>query len=379
MVAELTPPAPEWAALPVGGELAGVLERVDPAALGDSGVIDVVLAAERQIAHLRALQLRSMAELTGRGNYASCGGRDGAGSPRHTHDPVRAAGSELSAALAWTPGHADVRVALAVELVEDLPATLEALDAGAIDERRAELIAAKTRVLDPPARQRMQARVLPTAGARTLRQLSRSLDRLVITADPDAAETRRLQGREQRRVQRPGPYGDADSTSIMSLTGPAEDLAALWTALDAVARAARADDDPRTLDQLRFDLATALGWTALATGRLGGCGTQHTSGQRLGTRQGRPATVNVTMPFDTLADAGDEPGWLDGHGWITAPAARRDGMNCAPRVDAHEGNQPRMSRSEPLFRRPNQRYAAGRPWGDHGDLAHAPWTGTPSQ
>lgn len=107
MVAELTPPAPEWAALPVGAELAGVLERVDPAGLDDSPVVDVVVAAERQIAHLRALQLRAMAQLTGRPNYARCGGRDGVGSPRHTHDPVRAVGSELSAALAWTPGHAD--------------------------------------------------------------------------------------------------------------------------------------------------------------------------------------------------------------------------------------------------------------------------------
>ncbi|TDD93927.1 DUF222 domain-containing protein, partial [Jiangella asiatica] len=229
---------------------------------------------ERQIAHLRALQLRAMAELTGRENYASCRGCGDAdaASLRHTHDRVRAAGSEVSAALAWTPGHADTRVALGVELVEDLPATLTALDAGAIDERRAELIAAKTRVLDPPARGRVVEQVLPTAGARTLRQLSRDLDRLVITTDPAAAEERRCRGREQRRVQRPTAYGDADGTSIMCLTGPAEDLAALWTALDAAARAARGGNDPRTLDQLRFDIATGLGWTALTTGHLGGCG-----------------------------------------------------------------------------------------------------------
>ncbi|TDE07498.1 DUF222 domain-containing protein, partial [Jiangella asiatica] len=339
MVAELvSSPVPEWAALPVGAELAAVLEEVDPAALGDSGVVDVVFAAERQIAHLRALQLRAMAELTGRENYASCRGCGDAdaASLRHTHDRVRAAGSELSAALAWTPGHADARVALAVELGEDLPATLAALDAGLIDERRAELIAAKTRVLDPDARGRVQERVLPTAGDRTLRQLARDLDRLVITTDPAAADERRRQGREQRRVQRPAPYGDADGTSIMCLTGPAEDLAALWTALDAAARAARGGNDPRTLDQLRFDIATGLGWTALTTGHLGGCGgTQEpgadtaagahagaSTGQRLAARQGRPATVNLTMPLDALVGASDDPAWLDGHGWITAQAGR---------------------------------------------------------
>ncbi|TDD94958.1 hypothetical protein E1269_31595, partial [Jiangella asiatica] len=74
MVAEFTPPVPDWVVLPTGAELAAVLEVVKPGGLDDSGVVDVVLAAERQIAHLRALQLRAMAELTGRENYASCRG-----------------------------------------------------------------------------------------------------------------------------------------------------------------------------------------------------------------------------------------------------------------------------------------------------------------
>ncbi|TDE00249.1 HNH endonuclease signature motif containing protein [Jiangella asiatica] len=335
MVAQLSSsPVPDGLTLPVGAELAVALEEVDLGVLDDSPVVDVVIAVERQVAHLRALQLRAMAELAARENYASCGGGDDGDAqvPRHSHDPVRAAGSEVSAALAWTPGHADARVALGVELVEDLPATLRALAAGSIDERRAELIATRTRVLDPDARSRVEALVLPAAGGRTLRQLSRDLDRLVIEADAGAAEERRCQGREQRRVQRPAPYGEADGTGMMCLTGPVEDLTALWRALDAAARAARVDGDSRTLDQLRFDIATSLGWTALATGRLGGCGVTPDSGagaeagvaagQRLAARQGRPATVNVTLSLDTLVGTNDDPAWLDGHGWVTAQVGR---------------------------------------------------------
>ncbi|TDD98848.1 HNH endonuclease signature motif containing protein, partial [Jiangella asiatica] len=95
---------------------------------------------------------------------------------------------------------------------------------------------------------------------------------------------------------------------------------------------------------------TGLGWTALNLGHLGCChptclATSQTSSTdtgsdtttaasdgarsgrdgilRLAKRHGRAATVLATVPINTLAGADDQPGWLDGHGPITATTARR--------------------------------------------------------
>lgn len=348
---------PEWADRAPGAQLAAALEAVEVEQLDDSPVVDLLVAVERQIAHLHAVQMKAMAELSLRENYAFCGGcdEDDETSMRHQHSRVRAVGSEVSAALACTPGQADAQVALALELIEDLPATYKALHAGRIDRRRAELIATRTRVLaDAWTRHDVEDRVLPTAGEMTMRQLARVLDREVIRADPAAAEQRRQRARHDRRVEKPRSLDGADGAAEMVLTGPVEDLAALYTAVDAAARAARTDGDPRTLDQLRFDIATGLGWNGLKLGHLGCCATTctnepdepdgseppgnsrpsansrssgHPGGsgrvyRTNGTQHGRAATVNVTIAYTTLLGLDDEPAELDGYGPITAEVGR---------------------------------------------------------
>jgi hypothetical protein len=129
----------------------------------------------------------------------------------------------------------------------------------------------------------------------------------------------------------------------MQVYGPVEDLAALFTAIDAAARA-RAEAAARSgvgaeaaargagvnpdagvpLAALRFDVLANWAWSALAAGHLGCC-AQACPGasQRLGSRQGRAATVNVTVPVTTLIGATDQPGELAGYGPITAEVARR--------------------------------------------------------
>ena len=90
---------------------------------------------------------------------------------------------------------------------------------------------------------------------------------------------------------------------------PAEDAAALYTAIDAAARQQQKanPEDKRTLDQLRADVLAGLGWSALRAGHLGccqpDCGHVH---QRLGTRRGgRAVTVNVTVAHTTLIGVDD--------------------------------------------------------------------------
>nr|WP_246400573.1 HNH endonuclease signature motif containing protein [Jiangella mangrovi] len=324
------------------------------------GLVAVAQARQRQLAHDEAALLRVFAELAARPQYQACTAPDDL-APGHAHRPVQAAGDEVSLALRWTPGRATSRVALALELLEDLPDTLTALDTGLIDADQARLIAERTRCLPSPAlRRRVEQVVLPVAAARTRWVLDQTLRREVITADPAAAEERRATAALQRRVGRPEPAspGGDDAMATITLYGPAEDLTALWVAADAAARHTRTTGDPRTLDQLRFDLLTGLAWTALETGHLGCCnptctnpGTAaspataspptasppdagneapshaevaHAAGPVvLGQRRGRAATVHITVPITALAGADDAPGELDGYGPIPATTARR--------------------------------------------------------
>ncbi|TDD93968.1 DUF222 domain-containing protein, partial [Jiangella asiatica] len=249
------------------------LAEVDPAELPTHDVVLVARAWERLKAHAEAQQVRVFAELAARPEYHRCSYPDTAAGT-HEHRAVQGAGSEISLALAWSPGRATHRVAAAVELVDDLPATLAALAAGRIDGDKARLIAERTRCLpDLATRRAVEATVLPTAERKTRTALDALLRREVITADPTAAEQRRQSAADRRRVERPEPAspGAEDGMAQLFLYGPAEDLTALWTAIDAAARHTHNRGDHHTLDQLRFDTLTGLGWTALNLGHLGCC------------------------------------------------------------------------------------------------------------
>lgn len=146
------------------------------------------------------------------------------------------------------------------------------------------------------------------------------------------------------------------------MTGPAVAIAAWYTALDAQARALRAAGDPRTLDALRFDLAIGSGVqrssssdtlpagpadaAAAVTAAAAGVPVE-AAGSTAGPPASRPAPPNlphdlagsperfsdcrlrrpvqllVHVPVETALGLSNEPGWLDGVGWISAPQVRQ--------------------------------------------------------
>jgi hypothetical protein len=325
-----------WSSMRPGPDLGYELAGLDPVALGDEGLVEAIRAHGRMIAHHEARLSALIAELASRPVYRRCGPTAG-----HEHDAARVAASEVSLAMSWTPRHADARVAHAVRLVEELPDTLAALDAGVIDAYRARVIDEETGPLagDAESTRRVEAAALRRAETKTAAALRAFVKRKVIAAAPHKAEQRRESARETRRVDKPFP--ECDGMGSMQVYGPIEDLAALFTAIDAAARAgaeaaARArghasgqggDANPDggvPLAALRFDVVADWAWSALAAGHLGCCAQDCPgAGQRLGGRHGNAATVNVTVPFSTLAGIGDEPGELTGYGPITAEAARR--------------------------------------------------------
>ncbi len=318
-----------WRVLEPGPELAYELTGEPLPELSASGVVEVAKAHARLIAHHEALLSEALAELASRPEYARCAGP-------HQHDAAKMAASEVSLALTWTPRHADARIREAMSLVQQLPATLEALREGRIDAYKARVISCETAPLDdePDKRAAVEQAALQVAGGKTGPALRAYIRREVLRRKPEQAEERRRRARQARRVDKPFP--ECDGMGSMQLYGPIDDLAALFTALDAAARARRdeaakataaggADPDADVpLEALRFDALAGAAWAALNAGHLGCC-AERCSGaaQRLGARHGRAATVNVTVPFTTLLGIGDEPGVLHGYGLIHPEVARR--------------------------------------------------------
>jgi Domain of unknown function (DUF222) len=299
------------------------VEPWDEAVAVEHDLVDLIAAVERVKAGAEAAQLRAIAELAGRAMFAGCA-EHGHGDPAHG---IRGAASVVSAELRLPPTAAVQRVATACELVDSLPATLAALAAGRIDGYRARVIAEQTRPLaqTPQLRRQVQATLLAKAPRQTATQLRAAACKAVLAADPAGAAQRHRRARAGRFVSPPGPEPDGMASLPNRL--PAEDAAALFTAIDAAARQQQKanPEDKRTLDQLRADVLAGLGWSALAAGHLGCCHPDcgHLN-QPLGTgRGGRAATVNVTVAYPTLIGVDDHPAHLHGHGPITAAVARR--------------------------------------------------------
>ena len=260
-----------WLSMRPGPDLGYVLADLDSQSLSDGGLVEAIRAHGRMIAHHEARLSVLIAELASRPVYGRCGDTEG-----HEHEAARVAASEVSLAMSWTPRHADARVAQAVRLMRDLPATLAALDAGTIDAYRARVIDEETAPLadDAELTRQVESVVLRGAGTKTGPALRAFVKRKVIAAAPENAEQRRASARKSRRVDK--PFSECDGMGSMHLYGPIEDLAALFTAIDAAARARRAaaaaaGDDATAripLPGLRFDVLAGAAWSALAAGHI---------------------------------------------------------------------------------------------------------------
>ena len=315
-----------------GVELAGVLGTVEPSAVTDAyDLVELVAACRRIKAWADGVEVEAAAALA---RHPVCHAPEAA---RHGFTAVRAAGQLIAPRIGVAPSTGADRVATAVQLVHELPDTVTALSRGEIDYPKAAALAVGVRELDPPDGMQdritgesitldgirrglvamVESRVLPKAGRRSLRQHRDAVARAVAAVAPRTAEQRHEDAREERHVAfSPAP----DAMAWLNIYGPAEDVTAIRTMVDAAAdTAATEPDEQRSADQRRFDVLAALAWASLDSGHLGGC--EH--GPKLGQRHGRAAAVAVTVPLSTLIGIDDTPGELDGYGPITAEVARR--------------------------------------------------------
>lgn len=218
-----------------------------------------------------------------------------------------AAASEIRAALRLTRRAADHHLDLALALRDRLPMVLDALKQGCIDQRRAALIVNGTSHLSDDTARLVADLVLSQAGRLTTGQLRERLRKLAIEVDPDTAHKRYQQAVEQRRVElEPGDDGTAD---LLILDAPPDRAAAARRHIDRIARSLRNPDEPRSIDQLRADVALDL-----LTG-------QHPTHQQSTSRP--DGSVHLTVDLTTLTGLADQPGDLAGYGPVIADLARQ--------------------------------------------------------
>jgi hypothetical protein len=213
----------------------------------------------------------------------------------------------------------------------------EALRRGATSLHRALTLVAETRALPDHALPALETTVLAPApdGTVATQQLFRARLRRTVTA----ADHRCSDERRRTATARRGVFGrlTEDGMGVITLTATAERVVGVLDRVDALARAARAAGDGRTLDQLRCDLLTDLALFGTTPGghdgqALAGAASGSTAGPDAGPDAGPTcgrwltaapaAVVRIVVPFEVATGASDAACELPGHGWVTAAHAR---------------------------------------------------------
>ncbi|TCK26832.1 HNH endonuclease [Pseudonocardia endophytica] len=231
--------------LQAAGEMPELLSRTE--------VLDVVEAAETQIRWLHGLRTRMLAEFVDRhpdGSVTAPPGADeSAAVPSQRWVP-----DEIALTLEVSRLEALGEIEQAKRFAHVLPDTLAELEAGRICLRRAEVIARATAVLPNDLARAVEAKVLPKAHDATLRQVRDRVRRAIARVDPDGEYRRHKEADRGRRVS---IRALEDGMASLWFYGSAAEIEAAWQVADRLARSL-GKDDPRTLDQRRFDLSMQI-------------------------------------------------------------------------------------------------------------------------
>jgi Domain of unknown function (DUF222) len=311
-----------------GAVLAGLAEQAwehGLAALDEDQLTGMLQAADRLAAWSAALRLAAVAPLAGRRSAAAEASGD-----RRALEHAR---DEIAITLTLTGWSADRLLGLAVAL-DRLPLTQAALATGAIDERRADVIADELAGLDDEHAAAVEARLLPRAANQTTAQLRRAARRAVIAADPAAAKRRKDKALKDARVE---VFTETAGTAALAGRDlpPAAVLAADAN-LTSLALGMRSAGAEGTLDQLR-----ARAYLHLLSGQPAATLTssppgpvppasgpspsappapgQHDPGAGLPAMRG---TIHLTLPLATWLGWAQAPGEAAGYGPLDADDSR---------------------------------------------------------
>ena len=160
----------------------------------------------------------------------------------------------VAVALVGMGGSPKACVDTARALAGPLRVAREALARGEVSEAHVTVLARETAHLPAGTAAEVAVAVTPGAVGKVPSRFRRLVRRAVIDADPAAAAEAEARASTARRVTR---RSEPDGQATLAVTGPAVDVMTIWTALDLRASLCGADD-PRTLDQRRFDALAGI-------------------------------------------------------------------------------------------------------------------------
>ena len=293
-----------------------------------------------------------------------------AASPQERTAQEMAVVAEVACVLTVSERSAGALLSDAQVLTTALPLTLEALQAGTISWQHARIMVDETASLDPAGAAGLEAHFLdpdapdPARGCRAGDLVPARFRAKARTwrerHHPVSIEARHTRCAADRRVEF---VPDRDGMAWLNAYLPADTAAGIWERTTAAARALQGPDEPRTLTQLRADIAAT--WLLTGDGPTTGRGRPGRGSRRGGSAAGRNsgrdrgrdcpgrrrrrraggclgggvpsprAQVLVTVPVMSLLGVTDEPAVLDGYGPIPPSMARRlvaDGADSFYRV-----------------------------------------------
>ncbi|MGW0228504.1 HNH endonuclease [Actinopolymorpha singaporensis] len=237
------------AEMSAGPRLAVLVASVDRSMCNGFELEESIKARRRLICWLEAECLSDVNELA----YAEPGMVDGPAGRRVTPDPMTP--EILEPLLGWTGYRAHQYVALATTLPR-LPRVREALASGGLELNDVRVIVDRITDAEPDLWGAIEDAIFPKVLELRGGLLRAKVEAEVVTADPDAAAKRHRAARSGRNV---AIWPAIDGVADLAIRGLSADQAAeAYGHIDAIARAVKATGDPRTLSQLRADVAAAL-------------------------------------------------------------------------------------------------------------------------
>ncbi|SEN76250.1 HNH endonuclease signature motif containing protein, partial [Cryobacterium luteum] len=292
---------------PAEGSLA---DDLSPFQRHQAQFVDRVLFFEKIIGWAQASKAEVLTEAWDYTTNTAETGRPLSG-PGHEHDwdatfaAQQGLVAEMACALRIPGGTASGLLQESRQLVVERPDTLTALRTGEISLRHARRVLDQLGSVPRPARAELEAVLLPHAKRLTPTQFEGKARKLRERFHPDSITVRRAKCLSDRKVLF---FPDKDGMATLWLRAAGDDLQAVYTRVTDAAISLQGPDEPRTLSQLRADVAVDLL-------------QQGVTGSGLGA--GLTANVNITVPVLTLMGKSEEPGELEGYGPIDPETARK--------------------------------------------------------
>jgi hypothetical protein len=276
-----------------GPYLGAILSAIDLTRLTGSDVVTVLRAQQRQVSHHQAGVYEAMAQT------AHCMDAE---TDHRTQSVNEFAPEEIGSALTLTRRMANRELEIALDLESRVPSVLGSLRSGLIDGRKASLIVTDTAHIDPDQARQVAAHILTSAPHQTTGQLAARIRRLCIESDPESAHARYQRSLAERKMITESNV-EGTAALIISECAP-EDVSAARNHINILARRLKTDQETRTIDQLRADVALQL-----LAGRV--FGSVRNAG-----------SVDIHVDLTTLAGLTETPAELDGYGPVISEIAK---------------------------------------------------------